>query len=387
VRLEELDYPFFAELIAQRPAEPRDLSRLLVLDAACGGVRHRRFRDLPSLLRKGDLLVVNDSRVLPARIHALKPTGGVVELVFLRPCGGEEGGRNGTVDTRTWEVLAKRSRRLREGSHLRVVPAPGFRGHGEPEVVESSGGEPVGLYLEASLGEGRWLVRLPADTSAQELMEAHGELPLPPYIRTPLRTASDYQTVYASQPGSAAAPTAGLHFTSRVLRELEEAGIERATVTLHVGLDTFRPLSGDTVEDHPIHTEFYTVPPQEAARIDRIRAEGRRVVAVGTTTVRVLETLYRHSDADGPPSAPLSGATDLFITPGFAFRAVDALISNFHLPRTSLLALVMAFAGVDHIRSAYAEAVKERYRFFSFGDAMLIDSGPRAARASAGERV
>ncbi|HEY2937019.1 MAG TPA: tRNA preQ1(34) S-adenosylmethionine ribosyltransferase-isomerase QueA [Gaiellaceae bacterium] len=304
----ELDYELPPELIAQRPAERRDASRLLVYERATGAVRHRAFADLPDEL-SGELCVVNDTRVVPARIPIERPKG---EVLLLERLDGD-----------LWEGLARPTRRLRVG-----------RRYGPVELVEH-------------LGEGRWRLRLEGEPA--------GETPLPPYITEPLAEPGRYQTVYARESGSAAAPTAGLHFTAELVARLD---VER--VTLHVGLDTFRPLSTDTVEEHRIHGERYEVR-EEAWK--RIRA-ARRVLAVGTTTVRVLETLVR--------GGPLAGRTELFVAPGFEFRRVDALLTNFHLPRSTLLALVMAFAGVEETRRLYRLAVEERYRFYSFGDAMLV---------------
>jgi S-adenosylmethionine:tRNA ribosyltransferase-isomerase len=303
----ELDYELPQELIAQQPAKRRDESRLLVYRRATGEVGHHVFRELPQLLDA--LAVVNDTRVVPARIPIESPRG---EVLLLERLAGDE-----------WEALARPTRRLRAG-----------RRYGAVELVEH-------------LGEGRWRVRLDGEPA--------GVAPLPPYITAPLADPARYQTIYARSSGSAAAPTAGLHFTPAVLAQLD---VER--VTLHVGLDTFRPLQVETVEEHRIHGERYEVTPEAWSRI---RA-AERVLAVGTTTVRVLETLVR--------DAPLAGRTELFITPGFEFRRVDALLTNFHLPRSTLLALVMAFAGVEETRRVYALAVEERYRFYSFGDAMLI---------------
>ena len=304
----ELDYVLPPELIAQRPAERRDESRLLVFERAGGTVRHRRFADLPDEL-EGVLVVVNDTRVVPARIPIAAPRGEVLLLERL--------------DEDTWEGLARPTRRLKAG-----------RRYGPVELLEH-------------LGEGRWRLRLAG--------EPEGETPLPPYITEPIAEPERYQTVYAREPGSAAAPTAGLHFTPELLARLD---VER--VTLHVGLDTFRPVTEARLEEHRIHGERYEVAP---AAWRRIRA-AERVLAVGTTTVRVLETLAR--------GAPCAGRTTLFVTPGFEFRRVDALLTNFHLPRSTLLALVMAFAGVEETRRLYRLAVEERYRFYSFGDAMLV---------------
>ena len=303
-----LDYDLPPELIAQRPAERRDASRLLVYDRASGAVRHRTFAELPEEM--GDaLVVVNDTRVVPARIRLEQPRG---EVLLVERLNGDE-----------WEGLARPTRRLRPG-----------RRYGEVELLEH-------------LGEGRWRLRLHGEPA--------GEAPLPPYIVEPLADPERYQTVYARESGSAAAPTAGLHFTPELLDRLD---VER--VTLHVGLDTFRPLAVEDLDDHVLHGERYSVTPFAWQRI----REASRLVAVGTTTVRVLETLAR--------GAPLEGRTDLFVTPGFEFRCVGSLLTNFHLPRSTLLALVMAFAGVEETLELYRLAIAERYRFYSFGDAMLL---------------
>jgi S-adenosylmethionine:tRNA ribosyltransferase-isomerase len=313
MRVSELDYELPRELIAQRPVQRRDASRLLVSDRATAAVRHRRFAELPDEVAEGTLVVVNDTRVVPARIPLRRPGGGAAEVLLVERLA-EDG---------IWEGLARPSRRLRAGQRL-----------GPVELLEP-------------LGEGRWRLRLHGEPA--------GEPPLPPYITERLADAERYQTVYSREAGSAAAPTAGLHFTPELLGRLD---VER--VTLHVGLDTFRPVSVDDLADHRLHGERYTV---TAAAWERIRT-APRVLAVGTTTVRVLESLARR--------APLEGRTDLFVTPGFEFRRVDALLTNFHLPRSTLLALVMAFAGVAETRALYRLAIEERYRFYSFGDAMLI---------------
>jgi S-adenosylmethionine:tRNA ribosyltransferase-isomerase len=310
MKVSELDYELPSELTAQRPLDRRDDSRLLVYERASGEVRHRRFSELPEELVRGELVVANDTRVVPARIPIESPRGEVLLL--------ERAGENGV-----WEALARPTRRLRPG-----------RRYGPLELIEH-------------LGEGRWLVRLEG--------EPHGEAPLPPYITERLSDPGRYQTVYADEAGSAAAPTAGLHFTPQLLARLDVA-----YVTLHVGLDTFRPVSVADLEEHRLHGERYRVRPEAW---ERIRA-AERVLAVGTTTVRVLESLAR--------GAPLAGRTELFVTPGFEFRRVDALLTNFHLPRSTLLALVMAFAGTDVTRELYRLAIAERYRFYSFGDAMLV---------------
>jgi S-adenosylmethionine:tRNA ribosyltransferase-isomerase len=305
----ELDYDLPRELIAQHPAERRDESRLLVYTRATGEVRHGVFRDLAAQLAPRTLTVVNDTRVVPARIPLESPRG---EVLLVEPLGDG-----------VWEALARPTRRLRAGER-----------HGAVELLEH-------------LGEGRWRVRLDGEPA--------GTMPLPPYITEPLGDPERYQTVFARERGSAAAPTAGLHFTPEVLAELQ---VER--VTLHVGLDTFRPVQAERLEEHRIHGERYEVTREAWGRIEA----AERVLAVGTTTVRTLETLAR--------GAPLAGRTELFVTPGFELRRVDHLLTNFHLPRSTLLALVMAFAGVEETRRLYRVAIEERYRFYSFGDAMLI---------------
>jgi len=304
----ELDYDLPSELIAQRPAARRDGSRLLVYERESGSIRHRPFSELVEEL-SGELVVVNDTRVVPARIRIERPKG---EVLLLEELGGGE-----------WLALARPTRRLRAGER-----------YGAVELVEH-------------LGEGRWRIRLDG--------EPDGEAPLPPYITEPLADASRYQTVFADESGSAAAPTAGLHFTPELL-----AGLDVERVTLHVGLDTFRPLTAATLEEHELHGERYSVAPDSWERI----AAAERVLAVGTTSVRVLETVASNK--------VLQGRTSLFVTPGFQFRRVDALLTNFHLPRSTLLALVMAFAGIEETRRLYRLAVEERYRFYSFGDAMLV---------------
>jgi S-adenosylmethionine:tRNA ribosyltransferase-isomerase len=344
MRLDELDLEIPPELVAQTPTQPRDACRLMVVDPVGGSIAHDCFRDLPHHLLPGDVLVVNDSRVVAARLWLHKATGGRVELLFLHPIAGGSG---------LWEVLARPSGRL----------APG-------QVLRTPRGREVRLAVR--LGEGRWHVSLDGGPDFRRVLEEEGAMPLPPYIKTPLARPDDYQTVYAQSEGSAAAPTAGLHFTRELLTSLGAGGIDVVPVTLHVGIDTFRPVTEERVEEHPIHQEAYDVPPESIVRLDAARAEGRRLVAVGTTAVRVLETLYRDAEPRAPSAASPAGWTGLFITPGHRFRAVDAMVTNFHLPRTSLLALVMAFAGRDVIEKAYMEAVRERYRVYSFGDAMLI---------------
>jgi S-adenosylmethionine:tRNA ribosyltransferase-isomerase len=310
MRVSELEYDLPPALIAQHPEARRDESRLLVYERVSKVVDHRRFAELPDVLSGGELVVVNDTRVVAARIPIERPKG---EVLLVERLDGDG----------LWEGLARPTRRLR----------PGCR-YGPVELLEH-------------LGEGRWRLRLHGEPA--------GETPLPPYITEPLDDPERYQTVYAREEGSAAAPTAGLHFTPEVLARLD---VER--VTLHVGLDTFRPVAVEDLGEHELHGERYSVAPEAWERI----RSAERVVAVGTTTVRVLETLAR--------GGPLAGRTDLFVTPGFEFRRTDALLTNFHLPRSTLLALVMAFAGVEETRRLYRLAVDERYRFYSFGDAMLV---------------
>jgi S-adenosylmethionine:tRNA ribosyltransferase-isomerase len=350
LRVEAFDYPLPTEAIAQKPIEPRDAARLLVLDRAASrpgrpAIAHRSFHELGTLLRPGDLLVINDSRVIPARLPATRPGGGSAEILLLRPREGDEAG---------WEALVRPSRRIPVGSRLTL----------------RSGDE---VSIESALPGGLRAVRFDRDPFT--VMAEAGETPLPPYIRDHATPAERYQTVYARPPGSAAAPTAGLHFTTDLLRSLSEAGVRPASVTLHVGLDTFRPLEGEYVDQHRIHREWYEIPARTRQLLRETRRAGGRVIAVGTTSVRVLETAAR-----GDPAA---GWTDLYITPPHAFRAVDALITNFHLPRSSLLVLVTAFvqAGMpttaplearDTLLAAYRAALAEGYRFFSFGDAMFI---------------
>ena len=327
-----LDYDLPDALIAQAPAEPRDASRLMVLDAAAGTIEHRTFRDLPLFLRPGDALVLNETKVLPARLKARKPTGGEVELLFLRDLGRDD----------AWEALARPAKRLRPGGRL-------LAGDEELDLLEN-------------LGEGRWSVSAP---DVPGLLERHGRMPLPPYIEATPEAEARYQTVYAREPGSAAAPTAGFHFTEEVLRGSERAGAALARVTLHVGTGTFLPVRTEKLEDHRMHAERYDVP-EEAARVVE---EAGRVVAAGTTVARTLETWAGTGER--------SGESRLFVYPGYRWLAVDALLTNFHLPRSTLLAMVMSFGGRDLVREAYRVAVEERYRFYSFGDAMLILNGGR----------
>jgi S-adenosylmethionine:tRNA ribosyltransferase-isomerase len=344
VKTADFDYQLPTELIAQTPIEPRDASRLMVLNRDTSEITHHHFHDLPSFLRPGDLLVYNESRVIPARLFARKPSGGKVEILLLRqrPDG-------------TWETLIG-GKRIRPGMRLRLLDGP----EGEPADAEAE-------VVEA--GE-RGMRVLAFDRPVLPLAGEVGTTPLPPYIHTPLKDADRYQTIYARVPGSAAAPTAGLHFTHELLHELREMSVRSALVNLHIGLDTFRPVSEERIENHHMHTEHCTLTPEVACQINQAKLEGNRVIAVGTTSVRVLESAAAQSPISN--LQPFDGLTDLFIYPGYQFRAVEAMITNFHLPRSTLLMLVAAFAGKELLDRAYAEAIRERYRFYSFGDAMLI---------------
>ncbi len=359
MKTSDLDYALPEELIAQVPVEPRDESRLLVLHRETGMLEHRAFRDIGTYLKAGDTLVANESRVIPARMFACKESsGGQVEVLLLRK-----------LDDLRWRALVGGAR-TREGTRIRFLDGDELSALIADVAETGERGERTLLFSEPVEG----------------YLEALGHTPLPPYIHVPLSDPERYQTIYAHTPGSAAAPTAGLHFTPDLLLSLRDAGTRLAYVTLHVGLDTFRPITESTVEEHQIHREWCRVDTPTVEQINRSKVMGRGIVAVGTTSVRVLETAARHGLLQLPetpeagttescpwrPLSPFEGFTDLYITPGFRFRIVDALITNFHLPRSSLLALVMAFAGEQFIRDAYAEAIRERYRFFSFGDAMLI---------------
>jgi S-adenosylmethionine:tRNA ribosyltransferase-isomerase len=343
MRLEEFDYDLLPELIAQEPAARRDASRLLVVRRAEASLAHHTFAHLPDLLAPGDLLVLNDSRVLPARLLGRRErTGGKWEGLFLR-----------SLSDGTWELLTQTRGRLAAGETI-VVELGALR-----------------LTLVGKSSEGRWQARPEAEGSAVELLERHGQIPLPPYIRKGVAAEADresYQTIYARAPGSVAAPTAGLHFTPEVFARLDERGIARAFVTLHVGTGTFQPVQAADIRQHTMHQEWGSLPAETVAAIALCRARGGRIIAVGTTSVRVLESAARTV----AELQPWSGETDLFIYPPYDFRVVDSLVTNFHLPRSTLLMLVSAFAGVDLIRQAYAVAAAESYRFYSYGDAMLI---------------
>ncbi|MBC7173222.1 MAG: tRNA preQ1(34) S-adenosylmethionine ribosyltransferase-isomerase QueA [Polyangiaceae bacterium] len=342
MRTDELDYDLPEELIAQAPLPGRHDARLLVLSKGTGAVEHRRVLELPSMLRPC-LFVVNDTRVLPARLRGTKPSGGRVELLLVERLTEE-----GTQER--WLALGKASKGLPPGT--RVSLSPGF----EAEVV-GAGDEGLEVALRAPGGVGAAIA-------------AHGEMPLPPYIRRGVdeTDAERYQTVFAARPGAVAAPTAGLHFSAELMRALEERGHRFAKVTLHVGVGTFRPVKAERLDEHPMHDERYEVSEEACRAIAHAKAEGMPVLAVGTTVVRALESA---ASEDGSIEAG-TGRTRLFIRPSYRFRVIDALLTNFHLPRSTLLALVMALGGMDAVRAAYAEAVRERYRFFSYGDAMLI---------------
>ena len=382
MRTSDFDYPLPPELIAQTPVEPRDSSRLLVLDRAIGKREHRRFTNILEYLRPGDLMVFNESRVIPARLFGKRDdNGGRVELLLLRREG--EG---------VWEALARPGRRLRPGATVTIIPPDGARSHSHPNPSPQGEGEiwdaplegeridaPLTVEILESRPNGVKAVRL----SSEIAIGGMGHTPLPPYIRRALDDPERYQTVYARQPGSAAAPTAGLHFTPELLARIRAASVETAFVTLHVGLDTFRPVQGEDPTEHHIHTEYYSLDAETADALNRARVEGRRTIAVGTTSVRVLEQVAADAAREGRTGfEPVDGNADIYILPGHRFRAVDAMLTNFHLPRSTLLMLVSAFAqhgagetpdaGREMMLRTYAEAVHLRYRFYSFGDAMLI---------------
>ncbi|MBI2854022.1 MAG: tRNA preQ1(34) S-adenosylmethionine ribosyltransferase-isomerase QueA [Chloroflexi bacterium] len=341
MKTHDFHYDLPVDLIAQEPVEPRDSSRLLVLDRSMQAIHHRAFKDVAGYLRTGDLLVFNDTRVIPARLHARRDTGAKVEILLLRK--SEDG---------VWECLVK----------------PGRIKYGE-SVVISTPAQPIGTPLRAEVRERLEAGSRMVSFSDPALLEKAGEIPLPPYIHAPLADANRYQTVYAKVKGSAAAPTAGLHFTPGLLDDLKKKGVQSTFVTLHIGLDTFRPVREDDPRDHQMHTEYGEVSAEAARIISNAKDEGRRVICVGTTSVRLVEAV---AEANGGQMHPFAGQVSLFILPGFQFKIVDALITNFHLPRSSLIMLTCAFAGHDYILSAYREAASLRYRFYTFGDAMLI---------------
>ena len=341
MRTSDFDYDLPQDLIAQEPAEPRDSSRLMVVHRPDGRIEHRIFRDLGEYLRPGDLLVANDSRVIPARMYGRKATGGKAEVFLLR-----------RLEPQRWECLV-RGHRMRPGV-LVVLGKDDARVEAEIEGVTQAGSR---------------IVRF--DRPLEPILSHLGVVPLPPYIHRDLEDPERYQTVYARQDGSVAAPTAGLHFTPELMESLRKMGVRFAFVTLHVGLGTFQPVKEEILEEHRMHSEFGVLPKGAAEEVNRTKSSGGRVIAVGTTSVRVLETAAAGA-GPGQRVAPWSGETDLFIYPGYRYRAVDALITNFHLPRSTLLTLVAAFMGKELTEKAYSEAIRRRYRFFSFGDAMLI---------------
>ncbi len=365
MRLDAFDFHLPESSIAQEPAPERTASRLMVITRGPGPApRHHRFADLPELFRPGDLLVVNRTRVIPARLVLRRARGGRVEALVIRV---DEAGN-------TMEAWVRPARRVREGEALRVEGLDGVT----VEVL-GPGDDPRARVLR------------PTDLAPGELLERAGHVPLPPYIRRPdtPRDRERYQTVFARDPGSVAAPTAGLHFDAALLERLRRRGVAIADLTLHVGPGTFAPLDRDDVDANRLHAERYVVPADTVRAVRAARARGAHVVAVGTTTTRALETVAAQGAFDAPPQAPaqdVAGTTDLFIRPGHAFRAVDALLTNFHLPRSSLLVLVCAFAGRERILDAYAEAVRVGYRFYSYGDAMLIRPGDDAGPARRGTR-
>ncbi|MBQ6294028.1 MAG: tRNA preQ1(34) S-adenosylmethionine ribosyltransferase-isomerase QueA [Lachnospiraceae bacterium] len=342
MNLSEFDYELPKELIAQDPLEDRSASRLLVLNKDTGDCEHRIFREIPQLLRPGDCLVINNTKVIPARlIGARKGSGGAVEVLLLKRIPGQEN---------SWETLVKPGKKARIGT--KIAFGDGLLSCEVTDIVE----------------EGNRIVRFSFDGIFEEILDRLGQMPLPPYITHELKDKTRYQTVYAKYDGSAAAPTAGLHFTKELLDEIRNKGVDIAEITLHVGLGTFRPVKAETVEEHHMHSEFWQIDETAAAKINAAKMRGGRVIAVGTTSCRTLESAAKE---DGTVEAG-SGWTDIFIYPGYRFKCIDALITNFHLPKSTLVMLVSALAGREHILAAYEEAIRERYRFFSFGDAMFI---------------
>lgn len=338
MKLTDFSYELPKELIAQHPAEPRDHALLMLYDRKTGAVEHKHFYDLVDELRAGDVLVFNDSKVIPARLYGKRvPTGGKVEVLLLTPVGEDR-----------WEVLVKPGKKALPGT-----------------TIEFPGGLQAEVLDRTDFG-GR-VVHFTYDGVFDDIIDKIGEMPLPPYIHEKMEDPNEYQTVYARERGSAAAPTAGLHFTDELLQKIRDKGVEEVFVTLHVGLGTFRPVEEENIEDHQMHSEFYSITPEAADAINRAKAEGRRIIAVGTTSIRTLES----AGTTGTLKAG-SGWTNIFIYPGFTFHIVDALVTNFHLPESTLLMLISALSTREQILHAYEIAVKEQYRFFSFGDAMFI---------------
>ncbi len=340
MNVSEFDFDLPQELIAQDPLEDRSSSRLLVLDKVTGEIRHRNFRDLLSYLRKGDCLVINDTKVIPARLYGVKEeTEARIEVLLLK-----------RKEHDVWETLVKPGKKARPGT-----------------VISFGGGLLKGTVTDI-VEEGNRLIRFSYEGIFEEILDRLGQMPLPPYITHELKDKNRYQTVYAKHDGSAAAPTAGLHFTKELLEEVRAMGVTIARVTLHVGLGTFRPVKVENILDHHMHSEFYMVEEEEAEKINDTRRKGGRIICVGTTSCRTVESA---AGEDGMVRAG-SGWTDIFIYPGYRFKVLDCLVTNFHLPESTLVMLVSALAGREHVLNAYEEAVKERYRFFSFGDAMFI---------------
>ena len=368
LRTDDFDYDAPPDLVAQVPADPRDASRLLVVDRASGRVAHHIFRDLPDLLDPGDVLVVNDSRVIAARLHARRATGGRVELLLLRPLLGDAGlPANDAPWSPWWEALVRPANRIRAGDIL-AAETP----DGETARTGASLENEVRCEVGGRLASGGVAVRF--DAPVDDVTARFGEMPLPPYVRERLTDTQRYQTVYAREAGSAAAPTAGLHFTPPLLDAIRARGVRVVPVTLHVGADTFLPVRADRIADHPMHAEYAVVPDATAAAIARARREGRRVTCVGTTAVRATESWARAAGAsrDRLPDVGWHGWTRLFLYPGVPFLVVDAMVTNFHVPRSTLLMLVSAFAGSEVVRAAYATAIEARYRLYSLGDACLF---------------
>ena len=329
-----------AELIAQTPLDRRDASRLMILNKDTGEIKHRHFYELPEILREGDCLVLNDSRVLPARLFGNRKSGGMVEVLLLRELGDDK-----------WECLTRPGRKTRPGAELSF-------GDGELSAV-----------VQEVVSDGNRIIEFKYDGIFLEVLERLGRMPLPPYIKAELQDKERYQTVYSREPGSAAAPTAGLHFTKPLLEKISGMGVNVCFITLHVGLGTFRPVKEDEITEHEMHSEFCIIPAETARMITQTKRDGGRVVCVGTTSCRTLESF---ANDDGSIKAG-SGWTDIFIYPGYRFKCVDALVTNFHLPESTLIMLVSAIAGRENVLAAYREAVEEKYRFFSFGDAMFIE--------------
>lgn len=341
MNIEDFDFELPEDLIAQTPLKNRSASRLMVLDKATRELDHKHFTDIKDYLKSGDCLVLNDTKVLPARLYGVKEdTGGKVEVLLLKQNEGD-----------TWEVLAKPAKRIKVGTKL-------LFGDGQLKAT-----------CKEILEHGGRILDFEYNGIFYEVLEELGEMPLPPYIKEQLPEKDRYQTVYAKEEGSAAAPTAGLHFTEELLEEIKSMGVTIAFITLHVGLGTFRPVSVENIDDHQMHSEFYMMSKETANTLTEIRDNGGRIISVGTTSTRTLETITRDNNGEFVES---SGWTDIFIYPGFEFRAIDGLITNFHLPKSTLIMLVSAFSDREFIQKAYNEAVKEKYRFFSFGDAMFI---------------